>query len=158
MRVLSERIEIKAPTQAVWDVLADFGSVADWAPYMRKSHLVGDRQSGTGTRRAMRHAWGFRFEECVTEWNEGDGYSFDVFRAPYPMKEVKESWVAGRHNGLSTVTTRVSYHMHLGSVGKLIDWLIVRFVVKREMRAGLRGLKQYLEDGAGRSTAIQYAD
>jgi len=158
MRELTERIDIKTPPQAVWDVLADFGGVADWAPYMRKSHLVGERKSGAGTRRIMRHAWGFRFEECVTEWNEGGGFSFDVFRAPYPMKEVKESWVAGRDNGLSTVTTRVTYHMHLGIVGKFIDWLVVRFVVQREMRAGLRGLKHYLENGAGRSVAMQYAD
>ncbi|NCF62719.1 MAG: hypothetical protein GWP58_07695 [Gammaproteobacteria bacterium] len=158
MRVLSEQVDINAPAQAVWEVLADFGGVADWAPYMRKSHLIGDLQSGIGTRRGMRHAWGFRFEESVTEWNEGDGYSFDVFRAPFPMKDVKESWIAGRDNGLSTVSTRVTYEMHLGPVGRILDWMMVRFIVQREMRAGLRGLKQYLETGAGKSIALQHAD
>jgi hypothetical protein len=106
----------------------------------------------------MRHAWGFRFEESVTEWNEGGGYSFDVFRAPFPMKDVKESWIAARHNGLSTVSTRVTYTMHLGPIGKLLDWMLVQFIVKREMRAGLRGLKHYLESGAGKSISLQYAE
>lgn len=145
MRVLTERVEISAPAQAVWEVLADFGGVADWAPYMKTSHLIGDKRIGVGTRRGMRHAWGFRFEEAVTEWNDGLGYSFDVFRAPFPMKDVQESWVAGRENGYSTVTTRVNYGMKLGFIGSMLDWLLVRFVVKREMRAGLRGLKKHLE-------------
>jgi hypothetical protein len=99
-----------------------------------------------GTCRSMRHAWGFRFEESVTKWNDGEGYSFDVFRAPFPMKDVRESWVARREDGFSTVTTHVNYDMKLGLLGTFIDWLLVRFVVKREMRAGLRGLKQHLED------------
>jgi hypothetical protein len=35
--------------------------------------------------------------------------------------------------------------MKLGAIGIFLDWLLVRFVVQREMRAGLRGLKQHLE-------------
>lgn len=144
MRELTEHIEIDAPPQAVWDTLADFGGVSDWAPYMKHSHLIGDIKAGVGTRRGMRHAWGFRFEEAVTRWTDGEGYAFDVFRAPYPMAEVRETWLAGRANGYSTVTTTVNYGMKLGPLGALLDWLVVRFIVQREMRAGLRGLKQYL--------------
>lgn len=158
MRELSAQVEIHAPHLAVWDVLADFGGVADWAPYMRESHLIGEKRSGAGTQRGMRHAWGFRFEEAVTEWNDGDGYSFDVHRAPFPMKNVRESWRTDRRNGTSTVITRVTYQMHMGPIGHLIDWLLVRFIVQREMRAGLRGLKHYLEHGAGKAIALQYAD
>jgi ligand-binding SRPBCC domain-containing protein len=145
MRTLTETVHINAPSGNVWKALADFGGVADWAPYMRQSHLIGESETGVGTRRGMRHAWGFRFEERVTEWNEGNGYSFDVFRAPYPMKDVHESWVAGKDNGFSTVTTEVNYGMKLGIIGSALDWLLVRFVVRREMRAGLRGLKQFVE-------------
>ena len=133
------------PLQNVWDLLADFGGVSDWAPYMKTSHLIGDIQSGVGMRRGMRHAWGFRFEETVTHWHEGKGFSFDVFRAPFPMKDVRESWVVHHEDGLSTVSTQVTYDMRLGPIGRAIDWLLVRFIVTREMRAGLRGLKQYSE-------------
>jgi hypothetical protein len=145
MRALTEHVEIQASLDAVWEALADFGGVSDWAPYMKTSHLIGDLRSGVGTRRGMRHAWGFRFEEAVTQWNDGIGYSFDVFRAPFPMTDVKESWVAGQSNGFSTVTTYVNYGMKLGPIGLLLDWLLVRFIVQREMRVGLRGLKQHIE-------------
>ena len=155
MREITESIDINSPGQAVWNVLADFGNLADWAPYMHKSSLVGDRKSGVGTCRTMRHSWGFRFEESVTEWNHGRGYSFDVLRAPYPMKDVRESWVTECEDGLSAVTTRVIYDMRLGFVGAFLDWLLVRFIVRREMRAGLHGLKRRLSLGRGCDAGLQ---
>ena len=158
MRLLEERVEIRAPAQLVWDVLADFGGVAEWAPYMRTSHLIGDQSSGIGMRRGMRHAWGFRFEEIVTQWHEGKGFAFDVLKAPFPMKDVKEVWVVGTEDGHTIVETQVRYGAHLGFLGSIADWLLVRFVVRREMRAGLRGLKQYTESEAGNSAAVSFAD
>ena len=125
MRLLEERVEINAGAERVWAVLADFGNVAEWAPYMRKSHLIGDLHSGIGMRRGMRHAWGFRFEEEVTQWHDGKGFAFDVLKAPFPMKDVKEVWVIAPEDGRTAVETQV--------------------VVRREMRAGLRGLKEYAE-------------
>jgi ligand-binding SRPBCC domain-containing protein len=150
MRLLEERVEIKAPAELVWDVLADFGSVQNWAPYMRRSHLIGEQQAGIGMRRGMRHAWGFRFEEVVTQWHESKGFAFDVLKAPFPMKDVKEVWVLGSENGHTAVETQVRYGTHLGPLGALVDWLLVRFVVRREMRAGLGGLKEYTERAARR--------
>ena len=148
MRLLEERVEIKAPAELVWDVLADFGSVQNWAPYMRRSHLIGEQQAGIGMRRGMRHAWGFRFEEVVTQWHESKGFAFDVLKAPFPMRDVKEVWVLGSENGHTAVETQVRYGTHLGPLGALVDWLLVRFVVRREMRAGLCGLKDYAERAA----------
>jgi len=145
MRLLEERVEIKAPAELVWDVLADFGGVENWAPYMRRSHLIGDQDTGIGMRRGMRHAWGFRFEEVVTQWHESKGFAFDVLKAPFPMRDVKEVWVLAPENGHTAVETQVRYGTHLGPLGALVDWLLVRFVVRREMRAGLGGLKEYTE-------------
>ena len=150
MRKLTENIRISSPRHEVWAHLADFGSVSDWAPYMKSSHLIGDIRDGVGMKRGMRHAWGFRFEESVTGWTEGGGFSFDVLRAPFPMRDVKESWKLDHEDGVSTVSTTVTYGMKLGPIGTAVDWLLVRFVVRREMRAGLRGLKAHCERGRRR--------
>jgi ligand-binding SRPBCC domain-containing protein len=158
MRALTEQVTINAPSSEVWDALADFGGVSDWAPYMKESHLIGNIESGVGTRRSMRHSLGFRFEEKVTAWQDEQGYSFDVFRAPFPMTDVHESWKTGRSNGYATVTTHVEYDMKLGALGQLLDWLLVRFIVRREMRSGLRGLKHHVEAAAERQGTVQFAD
>jgi ligand-binding SRPBCC domain-containing protein len=152
MRELFEQVEIAAPPERVWEALADFGDVAAWAPYMRISHLVGDQERGIGTRRAMQHELGFRFEERVTAWDEGEGFAFDVLRAPWPMNDVRESWRITVRDGGTLVSTRVLYGMKVGPAGALLDWSLVRFIVRREMRSGLRGLKEYLERPAAKTS------
>ena len=47
--------------------------------------------------------------------------------------------------GIVRVTTRVEYETRLGPLGALLDAALVRFVVLREMRSGVRGLKAYVE-------------
>lgn len=158
MRLLQERVEIDAPAYLVWNLLADFGGVAKWAPYMRRSRLIGSQSSGIGMRRKMRHAWGFGFEEVVTQWHEGKGLAFDVLKAPCPMKEVKETWVLAEENGNSVVETQVRYATRFGAFGAAVDWLLVRFVVRREMRAGLGGLKKFAERMARQDAVLSCAD
>ena len=152
MRVLFVQATIQASSTSAWLALADFGDVAAWAPYMRVSHLVGNQQTGVGTRRAMQHELGFRFEERVTAWEEGKGLAFDVLKAPWPMKNVRESWQIRPENSSCTISTRVEYDMKLGPLGKLLDWILVRFIVRREMRSGVRGLKAYLEQSPSHET------
>ena len=148
MRTLIDSAIIEAPIENVWAALADFGDVAAWAPYMRVSHLLGDQATGVGTRRAMQHELGFRFEERVTEWTEGEGIAFDVLKAPWPMTKVAESWrIEAVDNGVQ-VTTRVEYDMKLGPAGRLLDAALVRFIVLREMRSGVLGLKAHVEHRA----------
>lgn len=145
MRRLEEHITIQASAENVWNVLRDFGGADSWAPYVRRSTLIGEGASGVGSRRALRHASGVRLEECVVAWSEGQGYSFDVVKAPYPMRDVREDWTVNSTNRDLTVTTTVKYGMRLGMVGRLLDRFLVRHLVRREMRAGLRGLKRYVE-------------
>jgi ligand-binding SRPBCC domain-containing protein len=148
MRTLLQSVTIHAPLENVWATLADFGDVAAWAPYMRVSHLLGDQGKGVGTRRAMQHELGFRFEERVTEWVEGEGFTFDVLKAPWPMKDVTESWRIQTDGDGVIVTTRVVYGMKLGPLGRLLDSGMVQFIVQREMRSGVLGLKAHVEHRA----------
>jgi len=152
MRLINESVEIETTADLVWSVLDDFGDVAGWAPYMRHSELIGEQQTGVGTRRRLRHFWGFQLEEVVTEWTDRSGFKFNVNRAPWPMKDVKETWEIDHGNGRTTVATAVEYDMKLWMPGKWLDWILVRHIVRREMRTGLNGLKVYtekLQAGAG---------
>ena len=148
MRALTQTAIIQAPPENVWAALADFGDVAAWAPYMRVSHLLGEQATGVGTRRAMQHELGFRFEERVTEWMDGEGLAFDVLKAPWPMINVTESWRMQAVEDGVRVTTRVEYDMKLGPLGHLLDAALVRFIVLREMRSGVLGLKAHVEHRA----------
>lgn len=155
MSQIKEGIEIGVPLDMVWAVLENFGDVASWAPYMRHSALIGEQKTGIGTRRSLRHVWGFRLEETVTGWIDGCGFSFDVNRAPWPLKDVREAWVIEYDNGRTIIGTSVEYAMHLGLLGTWLDTILLRYIVRREMRAGLRGLKDYLEREAARYRLLE---
>ena len=96
----------------------------------------------------MQHELGFRFEERVTEWTEGEGFAFDVLKAPWPMTDVAESWRIEAVDDGVRVTTQVEYDMKLGPAGRLLDAALVRFIVLREMRSGVLGLKAHVEHRA----------
>jgi hypothetical protein len=145
MRELEARIEIKASKQAVWEVMADFGSAAAWAPGMRQSSLKSEKKTGVGCHRFMRHKWGFNIEEIVTQWIQGSGYSFKLTQAPYPMRDVCETWVLKQNDVQVLLTVTVSYGMRLGLIGALLDRVLVRFIVARELRLGICGLRDYVE-------------
>lgn len=145
MRSLTERVDIEAPEPAVWGVLNDFGGVDRWAPFLRSSSLVGELERGVGSYRVMRHFWGFRLEESVVEWKDHVGYTFEVLVVPYPIAGVRESWSLQVGNPHVTVTSTVNYGMRLGWLGAVLDWVFIRHLIRREMRAGLRGLRKYVE-------------
>jgi ligand-binding SRPBCC domain-containing protein len=148
MRKLQQGIVATVSPQAVWKVLARFGNVEEWAPGIRRCRLVSDQATGVGTRRVIRHAWGFRIDESVTKWNEGQGMAFELLKAPFPMKNTVETWEIAAENGGTRITTTVSYDMGIGPLGALLDLAFVRFVVEREMRRGLEALVAFIEEEA----------
>ena len=146
MRKLEQRIVAGVSPQAVWKVLSEFGNVDQWAPGMLSSSLSGGQTRGVGTHRVMQHRWGFRIEESVTRWVDGQGMSWVLLKAPFPMQNVLETWDLEEQGGGTRITTTVSYEMGVGMFGALIDHVFVRFVIQREMRRGLEALVAFIDD------------
>lgn len=61
------------------------------------------------------------------------------------MRDVSETWILRPDDDRALLTINVSYGMRLGPVGKLLDVSLVKFLVTREIRAGIVGLKRYIE-------------
>ena len=148
MRELKQRVVTDLSPEALWHVLSDFGGVHHWAPGMRSCRLIGEQAEGLGTRRRMRHRWGFPIEETVTGWAEGQGLSFVLDLAPFPMRNVSESWWLNHDGERVTINTTVAYDMGLGPIGRLLDHFLVRFLVEREMSTGLEAFLDYVREQA----------
>ena len=129
---------------AVWEVLRAFGDVSAWAPGIAGSQCLDGRTGGLGVRRRLRHVWGFEFDEVVTAWDEGRGYSFIVLGAPFPLNVVVETWKVVPGPGHAVVETVVTYDTRGGAVGRLIDGVLLWYLIRREMRRGLAGLRSRL--------------
>lgn len=152
-RRLAEETVIESPSEAVWAVLGAFGDVAAWAPGIASSRCLGTRTGGIGARRLMRHVWGFRLEEVVTAWEEGSGFTFLVIKAPFPLNFVLETWKVAPSGAQVRVETTVEYNTHAGPLGRLIDYVCLRHLIRREMRRGLAGLRRSVGSDQRRCTA-----
>ena len=82
----------------------------------------------------------------MTQWTDLSGYTFKLVKAPFPMCDVCEIWVLDGDDLQAKLTITVSYNMRLGIIGSLLDKLLVRFVVAREMHRSVYGLKEYVEE------------
>ena len=61
------------------------------------------------------------------------------------MCDACETWVLNDDGSDALLSITVSYGMRLGLIGALLDAVLVRFVVAREMSLGICGLKQHVE-------------
>jgi uncharacterized protein YndB with AHSA1/START domain len=150
-RTIERHTVIDHPSHTVWEVLADFGGVAKWAPRMKHSRLADSLEIGVGARRVMRHVWGFRIEETVTRWEEGAGFSFRLDRAPPPLRDVQESWAIEARGQTTRVSTRVTYRTGWAVFGRFADHCLIRFLVAREMGSSLRSLRHFADYRYGAS-------
>ena len=52
---LVRQIAINAPKEKVWEVLADFGAVSNWAPTILESRSTTEANGGVGAERTCKH-------------------------------------------------------------------------------------------------------
>jgi uncharacterized protein YndB with AHSA1/START domain len=140
-------IEIKCSPKEVWQTLGDFEHVDVWAPGISDSIRTTGAEIGVGSRRTVRYRRLFTMEQVVNEWIHGKSLTYNVFKAPWPLRHFEETWTVTPSVSGSRVHTEVRYDLWFGAVGRFADWLFTRHVLLLEMRSGQRGLKRAVERG-----------
>jgi uncharacterized protein YndB with AHSA1/START domain len=144
---LTKRIAICAPTDKVWEVIADFENVASWAPTIVDSRSTTEVKSGVGARRVLDHKSGQVVEEVIVEWNEGHSFIYQIPNGFWPVKSLREVWSVEPSPEGSVVVVTMDFEMQLGPLGAIMDLLILRWLMDRELALGLAGLKHHVETG-----------
>jgi hypothetical protein len=144
---LDASMVIRGSPSEVWAVLGDFEDVETWAPGLTRSHRTTGSHIDVGSRRTVTYRHLFAMEQVVTEWSDGRRLTYAVFRAPWPLRNVSETWTVAVHEGGCLVTTELAYDLWLGWVGRVVHWLFTRHVLRFEVRMGQLGLKRVVESG-----------
>lgn len=85
MPQVANRIPIGASADQVWQVLADFGGVAKWAPSVVQSRCSTEIDRGAGAKRVLTTSTGHITEEVIVGWNPSlfvENLALLVGRAP----------------------------------------------------------------------------
>jgi hypothetical protein len=134
---------IAAGPPAVWDVLADFGSISAWADNIDHSCILnqGDHPLGT-TRRVQigRNA----LVETITEFDVMRALAYDVEGLPRQVRRFTNRWSLRPSGGRTVVTLTSIVEIGSGPMRKLAEQVVCR-VQTRQSDLMLAGLAQRLE-------------
>ena len=144
---ITKEVRIDASKEKVWEILADWGAVSNWAPTILESHSTTEATGGVGAERACEHEKMGHIEERVGAWHEGSSLSYDVIKGlPFPMKSLNNTWSVSADGDGAVVTLTMDFRMGMGPLGAL-PALMARPMMRNEMGLSLAGLKQYTETG-----------
>lgn len=146
MRSISHSVEINSPKTAVWDILADIGSVAIWAPTVDHPVTTNDIEPVVGCERACDISGFGKVTERVEAWDEGQSLTIGIDSIG-PMKSAHSTFDLSEHEGRTIVPMTIRFDTRFGPIGALIGATIMRRRLSQQSAVALAGLKQYAETG-----------
>ena len=82
---------IAASPEAVWEVLADFGAIAEWVPMIQHSCLLSEQTEHPGTVRRVQIARQTLVERVVT-WRPARELAYDIEGLPPIVGTARNTW------------------------------------------------------------------
>jgi uncharacterized membrane protein len=147
METITLRIDIDAPKQAAWDLLADYANPHTYVCGITNAYAMSENERGVG---AVRYCdlpplMGMKqnIVEEVTEWVEGESLSYAVTRTTAPVTDGHLTWRVSGDDQRSAIEVDVTYRPK-GVIGKLLRSKL-RKEFPKQMREALRDMKRVLE-------------
>ncbi len=138
---------LHAPADKVWEVMTTPGAVARYHPFCVANPVVA--WPGVGAEDAIHYLSGVILQRRFTAWDEGEAYELEIGNARWPPSQVRwELSPIGPRESKLTISIRPNA---FGSYWPVLRWALRRWylvpVLRRYLRAVLRGLDQYVTTG-----------
>ncbi len=145
MSDFTTEIKIEAPVDRVWGTLADIGSIYEWNPGVKQSHVTTKYQDCIGAARHCDLGEKRYLDETVVDWEPHQRLTMRIVATNLPLKTADIRFALRPAGGGTIVTVSPTYALKFGLLGRLLDLLFVRRTYVEGMRALLLGLKKHVE-------------
>lgn len=142
---IRNEIDIQAPPQQVWDVLASLDGLDAYDPAVSTSSIIGDKSSGLGAQRRCEVKPRNWFHEEVTIWEPHDRLQFTITECNLPTDNLTHTYTINSTPTGTRVEQTMNYEMKLGLLGRLLNKVIVRRKSDQQIKAFFDGLKNHVE-------------
>lgn len=144
MASIRETLTSSANPATVWPLLADFGAIDVFNPALKQSFsLEGGPDEGLGAMRQCDMADGKNYiRERVTNWEVGKTYTVDIYEGTMPMKQMQATLSVEPHGEGSLLSMQFHYTPKFGLLGRLMDLLMMRRMMRGQMRRVIGGLDE----------------
>jgi hypothetical protein len=150
MTTIKSQVQIEAPAERVWGLLADLGGVVNYHPFVTRSFYNTEQETGTGASRVCEFGPGSAVEERAIEWKEGESYTLaiDFIKGPKPpVRDQRARVSVGKSVDGTLATIEMSYKPKLGPLGMMMDRLMIRPRFEKILAGVMAGLKRHAETG-----------
>ena len=139
---------VKVPAGRVWEVLSDYGNIYKFHPKVKASSILTGNDRGLGAKRRCEFHDKSSVVEEITEWEEGKGFSLVLSEISMPLKRAEASMrVAPLGSDASTVTISMDYDVKYGPMGRLMDLMMMRGMMRKMFSQLIEGLEEYALSG-----------
>lgn len=151
MASISRTRTVAAPATAVWDLLADFGSISSWAANVDHSCLLehGDDPAAVGTTRRVQVGRDTLVER-ITDSTAPTTLRYEIEGLSRRLGRVSNRWTVMGFGGTAAVTLTSTVEIADNPLANLAERAVCRFMAKQSDTM-LAGLARRLE-GSARDT------
>jgi hypothetical protein len=142
----------KASAARAWDLMSDFGAIDAFNPTLKESHLLdGSCEIGLGAERQCTLKDGKNYiHERVVDWKEGRSYRIEVFGGTMPLDDLQAELAVDPSGTGALLRMTMQYRPRWGLLGRLIEPVLLRPMMRRMMRKVIDGLAEKAEATAPR--------
>jgi len=145
MTTLTYDININAPKAKTWDVLADFANL-HWTRTIKDVRYLSEKRGGVGTVRHCDLSDGGYIVERITQWDEGNGYTYAIDDARDPVAPSSYViWSLSGDEERSNVRFEVNYKLKYGVFGAIMNALIAKKKFSKQIAIFMEELKCHME-------------
>ena len=87
----SDQVQIDLPKSKVWEIIADFGNVSRWSPYITQSAIISSSNRGVGIERSSEGLQPGTLIEKVVSWDEGNSIAYEMTVLPFALNTLSIS-------------------------------------------------------------------
>jgi len=149
MTTIAREIIINETKEKVWEAVANFGDICHGSPGVSSSHVTSEQQEGVG---ATRHCdftmMGATAEEKITNWNEGESLTIEVYelRKMPGIKSMVAEFKVRTENNKTILRADLSYEMK-NVFFDMMNSLMMKKMNIKNWNSVLAGHKKYIETG-----------
>ena len=145
MPTVYHSFDANCSANALWLVLADLGSVADTNPLVNAVTIIGDRKGGLGAVRRCDLFPKGKVTERVCAYEEGCMIGLEVVESDWPVVSMAWRTEVKAIPGGATLKQVLEYRMKFGPFGWLLNALVMRRALEKNIGAALKGVIRVAE-------------
>lgn len=142
---LKHEIRVEAKAEKVWDVLANLENVQHYNPGVAKAAYISAARSGVGAARRCDLKDGTAIKETVIGWEANEAITMELTESPWPVKNMRWRTSLQTEGNATRVSQTLSYEMKMGPIGRILNALVMRNKMDKNLGEIFGSMKKYAE-------------